>query len=266
MHDGAPPAIRPADYAHGDLWPAAGVHAGGHIYAAGRRSTAEAGPRVRTTPTAARAARRRARHRAAIGRRVADAAARPPVLQAPYPGEFPRPRHARRTRPAAAAVVVASAGAQPLSLTGWRPRRRSRLSSRWSCSETRASWPGRPRSPEGVGMSRRAHRHRDADGADADQHARVTGRWLTSTVAAARLTGGPAAAWRDQPSAGCAVAQRSVPVATYGQLARHGARRRSRPAGPAVPGSPQPGEPLRAGIRPLPRRSAPVMSSSAESR
>jgi hypothetical protein len=110
------------DYAHGDLWPAAAVHAGGRIYCNGSEEHAGGGmeaadtdactgdpaPQDITVPPSAAL--------------LADMAGRSPLSQAPNLGgvldlgTLPGPTGG------GALVVVVRAASEPLSLTGWRPQ------------------------------------------------------------------------------------------------------------------------------------------------
>lgn len=115
-----PAGDSPPDYAHGDLWPAAGVHAGGHIYRGGAEEHSDVGAgsadtdactgdpapqHITTLPSAAL---------------LADLAARSPVLQTPYPGGSLDLGTLAGPTGSGGVVVVASADSQPVSITGWR--------------------------------------------------------------------------------------------------------------------------------------------------
>jgi hypothetical protein len=120
-NDAAPVDDPPADFAHGELWPAAAVHAGGHIYRGGSEEHAQAGSPEADTDACTGGAPPQSIVGLPSAGIVADCVSRAPVLQTPYPGgsldlsTLPGPASGEGL------VVVARATSQPLSLTGWRP-------------------------------------------------------------------------------------------------------------------------------------------------
>jgi hypothetical protein len=118
--DGTPTGDPLADYAHGELWPAAAAHAGGHIYAGGAEEHTEAGSQSDDTDSCTGGASPQPVTTLPSSAIVADAAARSPVLQAPYPGGSLDLSTLAGPASGGGLVVVAHAASQPLSLTGRR--------------------------------------------------------------------------------------------------------------------------------------------------
>jgi hypothetical protein len=118
--DSTPVGDPPADYAHGELWPGAAVHAGGHIYKGGSEEHAAAGPLPADTDTCTGGTPPQAVTMLPSSAIVADSAARSPALQTPYPGGSLCLSTLAGPTSGGGLVVVACAGSQPLNLSGWR--------------------------------------------------------------------------------------------------------------------------------------------------
>jgi hypothetical protein len=152
-NDGTPTGGPSADYAHGELWPAAAVHAGGHIFAGGTEEHTEAGSQSDDTDSCTGGAPPQPVTTLPSSAIVADAAARSPVLQAPYPGGSLDLSTLAGPASGGGLVVVAHAASQPLSLTGRRAEPPLAPQLTLVVLGDACIVAGPTPSPEGIGMS-----------------------------------------------------------------------------------------------------------------
>ena len=111
----------PPDYAHGDLWPEAAVHAAGHIYSAGSEEHAGAGAWSADTDACTGDPAPQLVTALPSAELLADLTGRSLVLQTPYPGgSLDLGTLAGPTDGSGGLIVVACADSQPVSITGWR--------------------------------------------------------------------------------------------------------------------------------------------------